>query len=194
MTSPFKFCALVAVLFTSSNLAQASPLNGTITIDGGFGAIIPIVLQSSAISLISRGSIIVLGGTESFASLTFPDSVSFASDFVFDAGIPTGSEPLFTFTSGVTTDTFYVSRVQTEPNGSFIFYGPLGDGNPTDAAQGYVTLTPNNAEKGSFSVALQIAPAPEPSGLLLLGTGLTCAAGLLFHKRKKLADNDQPTP
>lgn len=186
MTRLLKFCAFVAFLSISTTLAQASPLSGTLTMDGGLGAIIPAVLKSSTVSFISKGSIIALDGTGSFASVPFSNPVTFASDFIFDAGAPTGSEQLFTFTYAVTTDTFYVSSVQTDPNGSLIFYGTLDDGNPMDAAQGRFILTPNNAEEGSFAGSLQIALAPEPSSLLLLGTGLTCAAGLLFHKRKKI--------
>ena len=175
MTRLLKLLALVALISISFHRAQASPLSGTLEPDGVQGAILPAALAGSTISLDFKEAIRALGGNESSAS-----------DIFFDSSRHPGSERLFMLGHVISPDAFYISSVQTEPNGVLVFYGTLSDGGLTDAAQGHFILTSNSADESSFSGVLQITAAPEPSSLLLLGTGLTCAAALLFHRRKKV--------
>jgi hypothetical protein len=187
MKIPFKHLAIGVVLAGSSTLAYASPLTaGMLTIDGGVGALIPPNLNASTTSISPGGTIIALGSHGSFSSVTFFTPITFVSLFTFIVGgTPVGGEQLFSFSLGTGTEAFDVSSVYVAPNGSLMFYGVLSDGILGDNTPGSYILTPNNSADGSFSSTLTATPTPEPSGLILLGTGLAGAAGLLFRKRRK---------
>ena len=180
MPSFLKYLTLGAVL-TASSCAFASPLTGTLTIDGGSAAITPAVLNSGTTSIAFQPTDeITFYGTGDFsaAGLQF---VPFTTPFTFTVGPTFPGEVLFTVLDSYGSDVFTVNQVLTAPNGSLTFYGSLSDG-----STGNYILTPDESGNGSFSGTLTVAPTPEPSSLILLGTGLLGAAGLVLRKRRSL--------
>ena len=196
MKNFLKVLTFGAMLAASSSLAYASPLSGTVTIDGGNGAITPGTLSSATTSItFAPGLEYTIGGTGSFTgnaitSLPFPpgsgiEFVTFVPTFTIPntAGNPFPGATLLTFNVSGVPQTFTVTSVTTAPNGSLYFYGTLGS-NPGNAV--YV-LTPGTDGLGEFSGTLTVTPTPEPSSLILLGTGLAGAAGMMFRKRRALS-------
>jgi len=171
----------LGLLLAASTVAFASPLSGTLTIDGGNGAITPPILNSGTTSItFAPVDELTINGTGDFntAGLAF---VPFTSPFVFTVGPTFPGQVFFTIMDSFGTDVFTVNQVLTAPNGSLVFYGGL-----TDGSLGNYILTPNQSHDGSFSGTLTVSPAPEPSSLILLGTGLVGAAGIMLRKRRTL--------
>jgi len=189
MKNLFKVFAFGAMLAASSSLAYASPLSGTVTVDGGTGAITPATLSAGTTSIAFGGSDeFTIGGTGSFTATSLQavlpgiEPVTFSTTFTIPntSGNTFAGEVLFTFNFNGSPEVFTVTSVTTAPNGSLIFYGTLGS-NPGNAS---FVLTPDQSANGSFSGTLTVTPTPEPSSLILLGTGLVGAAGLMFRKRR----------
>jgi hypothetical protein len=167
-------------VLAASSVALASPLTGTLTIDGGTAAITPSTLNGGTTSItFSPTDELAFYGTGNFTSVGL-QFIPFTTPFTFTVGPVFAGEVLFTVLDSYGSDAFTVSQVLTAPNGSLTFYGSLADG-----SGGNFILTPDESMNGSFSGTLTVSPAPEPSSVILLGTGLIGAAGFVMRKRRQ---------
>jgi hypothetical protein len=186
MKNLLKFLALGTMLAASTVAAHAGTLSGNLSVTGTYGAItstLPLTSGTTAISF-AASSEATNGGTGSFASpnTTLYSPVTFASTFTFSTG-----GTLFSFTLNGNTATFTVaanSEYYNPTTQSWTFVGTISGSGFTSTGASF-TLTPNGPPAlGDFTGIL--ATAPEPNSLVLLGTGLVSAAGMIVRRRRAI--------
>jgi len=176
----FRKLLFIASLFVASTAtAFASPLIGSIdiagTVKGGAGGSINFTTNPATAS----------NGTGALQYFNGPNKINFVPTFTL-AGIQPGTgEQLFTMTVPGYVVSFYVTSFSVTGT-TYTFTGYLTQNGVASSNATLVDVLGGSAggDKGNFYSA-ELTLTPEPNSIVLLGTGLLAACGIMTIKRRR---------
>ena len=170
---------LIGTLFAGATAsAFASPLTGTLTIAGTAKASGTTVINFTTNPAASSN------GTGALKYFDGPQEILLVTNFTLAGVTPGAGELLFGMTTYGTTVDFYATSY-TLSGASYTFLGYITEnGSKVNDATLIDTFTTPDGALGTEYVG-QFTLTPEPNSIVLLGTGLLAACGVITVKRRR---------